>query len=52
MYYYGAGKSATTTLFKLCGTNLIQTESGKESLALWAKEWATALPYLIKWERK
>ena len=32
MYYYGAGKSAATTLFKLGGTNSIQTESGKESL--------------------
>ena len=30
MYYYGAGKSATTTLFKLCETDLIQTESEKK----------------------
>ena len=35
MYYYGAGKSATTTLFKLCGTDLIQTESEKKKVLLY-----------------
>ena len=46
-FYYSMDKiSNITKEFMFGGIDSIQTTIGKESLALWAKAWATELPFL------
>ena len=46
-FYLILGKSKDTKHKISDGTSSIQTNTGKENLALWAKAWTTELTYLL-----